>query len=101
MKNSDNSICWQGCDEFSLPLMVGLQTGTITVEINLNFNSGNQSELVIILTEDPNDAPPCHRGMCSSMFINGLFMCDSKYLETIEMLHKLRIDTENVVHFTE
>jgi hypothetical protein len=54
--------------------------------------------LIIDLTEDPKDSTPCHRGMSSTMFINGL-TCDRQMMETAKMLHKARIDTENVVLF--
>jgi hypothetical protein len=61
------------------PLLVVLQTGAITLEINLKF----LSKLEIDLPEDPaipllgiysNDAPPCHRGTGSTMFIAALFV---------------------------
>jgi hypothetical protein len=61
-------------------LLVGLQTGSSTLEINL---LGFIRELEIDLPEDPaipllgiyqNDAPLCHRGTCSTMFIAALFV---------------------------
>jgi hypothetical protein len=56
------------------PLLVGLQTGATTLEINLEV----PQKIEIDLPEDPaiplmriypKDAPPCHRGTCSTMFI--------------------------------
>jgi hypothetical protein len=58
---------------------VGLQTDTNTLEINLEV----PQKLEIDLPEDPaipfleiypKDAPPCHRGKCSTMFIAALFV---------------------------
>jgi hypothetical protein len=38
IKNSSDSTCWQGYEERGTPpLLVGLQTGTTTLEINLAF----------------------------------------------------------------
>jgi hypothetical protein len=59
------------------PLLVRVQTGTTTLEINLEVPQN------IDLPEDPaipllriysKDAPPCHRGTCSTMFIVTLFV---------------------------
>jgi hypothetical protein len=61
------------------PFLVGLQTGKTTLEINLEV----LRKLKIDLPEDPNipllgiypkDAPPCHRGTCSIIFIVALFV---------------------------
>jgi len=62
------------------PLLVGLQTGTTILEINLEVPQkiGNRS-----ICEDPaislleiylKDVPPCHRGTCSIVFIAALFV---------------------------
>jgi hypothetical protein len=40
------------------------------------------------------DAPPGHKGTCSTLFIVDLFM----KLETTQMSENRRIDTENVVY---
>jgi hypothetical protein len=56
------------------PLLVRLQTGTTTLEVNLKI----PQKIEIDLPEDPaipilciylKDAPPRHRGISSSMFI--------------------------------
>jgi hypothetical protein len=61
------------------PLLVGLQTSTITLEINLE----GLRKLEMALPEDPavpllgiypKDAPPCNRGTCSTVFIVALFV---------------------------
>jgi hypothetical protein len=61
------------------PLLVGLQTGTTTLEINLEIPQKTE----IDLPEDPaiplleiysKDAPSYHRGTCSTMFIVALFV---------------------------
>jgi hypothetical protein len=60
------------------PLMVELKTGTITLEINLVVS---QSEIVLpenpgilFLGIYPKDAVPCHKDMCSTLFITALFV---------------------------
>jgi hypothetical protein len=65
------------------PLLVGLQTGTATLEINLEVP---QKKLTIDVHEDPTipllgiypkDALPCYRGLCYTMFILDLLnICD-------------------------
>jgi hypothetical protein len=60
--------------------LVGLHTGTTTPEINLEVS---QEKMKIDEPEDssipllkiyPNNAPPCHRCKCSTMFIVALFV---------------------------
>jgi hypothetical protein len=77
------------------PLLMGLQTDTITLEINLDV----PQKIGIDLPEDtaiplleiyPNDAPPCQRGTSSTMFIAAVFVIARSY--------DRRMDTENVVH---
>ena len=61
------------------PWLVGLQTGTTTLEINLE----EPQKIEIYLPENPaisrsgiylKDSPPCHRSTCSTMFIVALFV---------------------------
>jgi hypothetical protein len=61
------------------PLLVRLQTGTTTLEISLEVSQ----KIELVLPEDPaipllginpNDAPPYHRNMYSTMFILTLFV---------------------------
>ena len=59
------------------PLLVGLQTGTTTLEINLEVpqkigNRSTRRPSYITLGRIPKDTPPCHRGTCSIMFIAAL-----------------------------
>jgi hypothetical protein len=61
------------------PLLVGLQTGTTTLEINLEVPQkiGGRSEgldIPLVGIYPKKDAPPCHRDTCSSMFIAALFV---------------------------
>ena len=83
-------------------LLVGLQTGTTTLEINLEF----LRRLEIDLPEDPaipllgiypKDVPPCHRGTYSTMFIAALFMI-ARIWKQPPISHDRRLDTENMVH---
>ena len=57
------------------PLLVGLQTGTTALEINLKVPlkianiSTWRPTYISVLGICPKDAPPCHVGTCCSMFI--------------------------------
>jgi hypothetical protein len=53
------------------PLLVGLQTGATILEINLAVPqiTGNR---YTTLGHYPKDAPPYHKGTCSTMFIAAL-----------------------------
>ena len=62
-----------------LPLLVEVQTYTITLEISLEVF---KKKLEIVLLEDSNiplqgiylkDAPPCPKNVCSTIFIAALF----------------------------
>ena len=61
------------------PLLVRLQTGTTTLEINLEVpqktgsrSTWRSSYSTRVYTQKI--LPPCHRGTCSNMFIAALFM---------------------------
>ena len=69
------------------PLLVGLQTGTTTLKINLEF----PQKLEIHIPEDPTisllgiylkDAPSCHRGTCSTMFIAATYVIYRSWKQT-------------------
>jgi hypothetical protein len=49
---------------------------------------------ISLLVIYPKDGLPCHRGTCSTMFIVAFF-CDSQKLETTQMSHDRRVDSEN------
>ena len=58
--------------------IVGLQTGTTTLEINLEVPQKIEIDLpeypaISLLGIYLKDASPCHRGTCSTMFIAALF----------------------------
>jgi hypothetical protein len=85
------------------PLLVGLQTGTTTLESIWRF----LRKLEIDLPEDPaiplmgiylKDALPCHWGTCSTTCVQSSLICDSQKLETAQMSPDKRMDTENVIH---
>jgi hypothetical protein len=62
----------------TIPLLVGLQTGTTTLEINLVAPRNvkidlSEEQAIPLLGIYPKYAPPCHRGTCSTMFIVALF----------------------------
>ena len=68
------------------PLLVGLQTGTTTLEISWQF----LRKLDIVLLEDPaipllgiypEDAPTCKKDTCSTMFIAALFIIARSWKE--------------------
>jgi hypothetical protein len=86
----------------TLPLLVGLQTGSTTLEINLGFLRILEIDLpeeqeIPPLGIDPRNAPTCHRGTCSTMFISTLFVIARSWKKT-QMSHSRKRDTENVVH---
>jgi hypothetical protein len=61
------------------PLLVGLQGGTTTLEISLEVLGKLEIDLpqypaIPLLGIYSKDAPPCHRGTCSTMFIVVLFV---------------------------
>ena len=61
------------------PFLVGLQTGTTTLEINLEVPQKMGKDLpenpaIPLLGIYTKDVPPCHRGTCSTMFIAVLFV---------------------------
>jgi hypothetical protein len=61
------------------PLLVGLQTGTTTLEINLEFPQKIEIDLpeesaIPLLGIYPKDASPCHRGICFTMFTASYFV---------------------------
>ena len=58
-------------------MLVGLQTGTTTLEINLEVLQKmelDQSEdpAISLLGMYPKDAPPCHMGICPTVYIVAL-----------------------------
>jgi hypothetical protein len=67
------------------PLLVRLQTGTTTLEIS-QFSRKLEIDLprylaITLLEIYPKDAPPCHRGMCTIMFIAALFVIARSWKE--------------------
>jgi hypothetical protein len=75
--SSDNRGCGVTGRLLSL-LLVGVQTCTLTLEINLVLSqkTGNRSFQDLALTFlgiFPKDAPPYHRDTCSTIFIAALF----------------------------
>jgi hypothetical protein len=83
------------------PLLVGLQTGTTTLEINLETAQYLEIDLpkdpaIPLLGIYPKVAPSFHRGTCSTMFVVALFVVARSW--TTYMFHNRRMDTENVVH---
>ena len=60
-------------------LLVGLKSGTTTLETNLRFLRKLEIDLpehpaIPLLGTYPKDAPPCHRGTYFTMFIADLFV---------------------------
>jgi hypothetical protein len=61
------------------PLLVGLKTSTTTLDTYLEAPQKSELDLpedpaIPLLKIYPKDAPPCHRGTCSTMFIEALFV---------------------------
>ena len=65
IKNSGDSTYWQGCGEKrnTPSLLVGLQTDTTTLEINVELEIDlSEDPAIPLLGIDSKDAPPCNRG---------------------------------------
>jgi hypothetical protein len=59
------------------PLLVGLQTGTTTLEISLEVRRKleiAEDPAILLFGIYPTDAPQCHKGTCSTMFIASLYV---------------------------
>jgi hypothetical protein len=84
--------------ENKIPLLVGLPTGTTTLKI-WNFLRKSEIDLpeypaILLLGIYLKDAPPCHRGMCSTMFIAVLFAIPRNWKQvrcpmTVEWIQKM------------
>jgi hypothetical protein len=84
------------------PLLVGLRSGTATLEINLEVPQkiGNRSTLrprYTTLGNIPKRCPTMPQGHLFHYVHSGL-ICDSQKLEILQMSHDRKMDTENVVH---
>jgi hypothetical protein len=55
-------------------LLVGVQTYTITLEINLAVSQKTQDPAIPLLGMYSRDVPSSHKDACSSMFITVLFV---------------------------
>ena len=86
IKNSGDSSCWQGCGERrnTPPLLVGLQAGTTTLEINLaiffqkkwDIDTTWQNPALSLLRQTPKRYSTHHtnKDTGSSIFIAALFI---------------------------
>jgi hypothetical protein len=60
----------------TLPLLVGLQAVTTTLETNLAVPVPPEGPAIPVLGIYPEDAPTCNKGTCSTMFILAIFIID-------------------------
>ena len=86
----------------TLQLLLGLQTGTTILEINLEIPQkiGNRStwrSSYTNLVHIPKRCPTTAQGHMLH-YVHESLICDSQMLETTQMLNNRRKDTENVVH---
>jgi hypothetical protein len=71
----------------TLPLLVGLQTGTTTLEISLagpqkvGHSTSGRSNNTSLLGIYPEDVPTCNKDTCSTMFIAALFIIAKSWKE--------------------
>jgi hypothetical protein len=86
-------------------IAVGLQTGTTTLEINLEVPQkiGNGSTWRFSYTTLQNRPKRCPTMPQGHMFqyVHSSLICDSQKLETTQMSHNRRMDTENVGSFAQ
>ena len=84
--------------ERNIPLLlVGLQTGTTTLEINLVIPQKIEKSSNTILGYIPKRYSNMPQRRVFHHVHNDL-VCDSQKIETTQMYHNRRMDTENVVH---
>ena len=86
----------------TLQLLLGLQTGTTILEINLEIPQkiGNRStwrSSYTNLVHIPKRCPTTAQGHMLH-YVHESLICDSQMLETTQMPNNRRKDTENVVH---
>jgi hypothetical protein len=79
------------------PLLVGLQTGTTTLEINLVIPQKTGKSSNTILGYIPKRYPNMPQRHVFHHVHSGL-VCDSQKIETTQISHNRRMDTENAVH---
>jgi hypothetical protein len=83
--------CWWDC-KLAKPLWKSICSFLRKLEIDLP-----EDPAILLLGIYPKDAPPCHRGMCSTVFIVALFVRARSWKQP-RWSHNRRLDTENVVH---
>jgi hypothetical protein len=104
IKNSGDSRSWGGCGERGILFHCWWDCKLV----QLLWKSVWQflGKLDIVLLEDPaipllgmypEDAPPCNKDTCSTMFITALFIIARSWKEPTCSLNR-GMDTENVVH---
>ncbi|EAA19788.1 similar to L1 retrotransposon, TF subfamily L1MD-TF18 [Plasmodium yoelii yoelii] len=93
IKNSGDSRCWRGCGERGtlLPLLVGLQACTTTLEISLAV----PQKIGHSTTGGSSNTSPGHISRRSP---NCSLIYNSQKLERTQMPLNRGMDTENVVH---
>jgi hypothetical protein len=101
IKDSGDSRCWQGCGERGTllhcwwecklvqPLWKSIWMFLRKLEIDLPADPA-----ITLLDIYPKDAPPYHRGMCSTMFISALYVIarrwkQPRYPTTEERIQKM------------
>jgi hypothetical protein len=100
IKNSGDSTCWRKRN--TPPLLVGLQTSTTTLEINLDVSQkiGNKSTWRLRYTCLGHIPKRCTTMSQRHVFhyVQRGLICDSQKLDKTPMSHNRRMDTENLVH---
>jgi hypothetical protein len=105
IKNSSNRTYWWGCGKKrnTPPLLIGLQTGTTTLEINLRVsqkieNSSTWRPSYTILSHMPKKCPTIPQGHMLH-HVHSSFICNIQNLgKKKQMSLKGKMDRENMVH---
>ena len=83
--------CWWHC-KLVQPLWKSVWRFLRKLEIDLP-----EDPAILLLGIYPKDAPPCHRGTCSTMLLAALLEIARSWKQP-RWSHNRRLDTENVVH---
>jgi hypothetical protein len=92
-------LVWMWRKRNTPPLLLGLQAGTTTLEINLAVpqkigHTTTEDPLIPLLGIHPEDALTCNKDTCSTMFIKALFIISRRWKEPRHQSPKQQVPTD-------